>query len=116
MLPRTQAPTTSIYATIDVQLPDARGDFTTYPKIEAKCNGWAGDQIQSSVFPVLIRVDRMCPDYDPDCYEIEIAEQRCGADDNLLLDPSSGRTIAPSTEPCGRCLPDLITADDNNPH
>ena len=37
-------------ATIDVQLPDARGDFTTYPKIEAKCNGWAGEQIQSKVF------------------------------------------------------------------
>ena len=71
------------YATIDVQLPDARGDFTTYPKIEAKCNGWAGDQIQSKVFPVLIRVDRMCPNYAHADYRAN--RENCGPDDNMAL-------------------------------
>ena len=39
------------YATIDVQLPNALGDTTMYPKIEAKCNGWGENQVQSSIMP-----------------------------------------------------------------
>ena len=99
-------------ATIDVQLPDARGDFTTYPKIEAKCNGWAGDQIQSKVFPVLIRVDRMCPDYAPRGTATSLKSRRtagCGADDNLLLTQQWENDRAVDRGRCGGCLPDLIT-------
>ena len=59
-----------------------------YPKIEAKCDGWGEDRVQSKVFPVMIRVDRMCPDYAPRGQATNLKAKRtagCGADDNLLL-------------------------------
>ena len=50
-----------------------------YPKIEAKCNGWGENQVQSSIMPVMIRVDRMCTNY-PSEYKAG-----CGPDDNMAL-------------------------------
>jgi hypothetical protein len=47
---------------LEVQFPNQPGDRLYYPKVEVDCAG----QRQATTFPVLVRVDRLCPNYPGD--------------------------------------------------
>ena len=47
---------------LEVQFPNQPGDRLYYPKVEVDCGG----QRQATTFPVLVRVDRLCPNYPAD--------------------------------------------------
>ena len=61
---------------LDVQYPSVDGDWLYYPKVEVTC----GVEIATTIFPILIKVDRICDNYinDP-------LNPNCEMGDNLSL-------------------------------
>ena len=63
----------------DFRLPTYLGDTVIYPKIQARCRGTNPADPPSAVMPVLVRVDRMCPEYPSK------RDGGCGPDDLSLI-------------------------------
>ena len=61
---------------LEITFPDAQGDRIYYPKVQVEC----GDEVATSIMPVLIRVNRMCPGYFNDS-----RNPNCGEDGNINL-------------------------------
>ena len=61
---------------LEITFPDAQGDRIYYPKVQVEC----GEEIATSIMPVLIRVNRICSNYINDA-----TNPGCGPTDNLDL-------------------------------
>ena len=61
---------------LEVTFPDAEGDRIYYPKVQVEC----GEEVATSIMPVLVRVNRICTNYANDA-----TNANCGPNDNLDL-------------------------------
>ena len=61
---------------LEVTFPESLGDRLYYPKVQVSC----GEETQTAIMPVLIRVNRICPGYGASS-----RTPNCGTDGNLPL-------------------------------